>query len=73
MEGVQSESTPNSSSKEEFVVSNDNPSCEPSQDEPRERPKGNEGNGLGIGGLLPRKWSAPLLHFWRSPKILKKH
>jgi hypothetical protein len=30
MEGVQSESTPSSSSKEEFVVSNDNPSNEPS-------------------------------------------
>ncbi len=39
MEGVQSESTPSSSSKEEFVVSNDNPSFEPSQDEPRERPQ----------------------------------
>ncbi len=39
MEGVQSESTPSSSSEEEFVVSNDNPSCEPSQDEPRERPQ----------------------------------
>jgi hypothetical protein len=25
--------------EEEFVVSNDNPSCEPSQDEPRERPQ----------------------------------
>jgi hypothetical protein len=35
MEGVQSESTPSSSSEEEFVVSNDNPSCEPSQDVPR--------------------------------------
>jgi len=35
--------------------------------------KGNEGNGLEIGGLLPRKWSTPLLHFWRRPKILKKH
>jgi hypothetical protein len=33
MEGKQSESTPSSSSEEEFVVSNDNPSCEPSQDE----------------------------------------
>jgi hypothetical protein len=39
MEGVQSESTPSSSSEEEFVVSNDNPSCEPSQDVPRERPQ----------------------------------
>jgi hypothetical protein len=39
MEGVQSESTPNSSSEEEFVVSNDNPSSEPSQDVPRERPQ----------------------------------
>jgi hypothetical protein len=38
MEGVQSESTPSSSSKEEFVISNDNPSCEPSQDVPKERP-----------------------------------
>ncbi len=28
LEGVQSESTPSSSSDEEFVVSNDNPSCE---------------------------------------------
>ncbi len=37
MEGVQSESTPSSSSEEEFVVSNDNPSNEPSQDVPRER------------------------------------
>jgi hypothetical protein len=39
VEGVQSESTPSSSSEEEFVVSNDNPSCEPLQDEPRERPQ----------------------------------
>ncbi len=39
MEGVQSESTPNSSSEEEFLVSNDNPSCEPSQDVARERPQ----------------------------------
>jgi hypothetical protein len=39
MEGVQSESTPSFSSEEEFVVSNDNPSCEPSQDVPRERPQ----------------------------------
>jgi len=39
MEGVQSESTPSSSSKEEFVVSNDNPSNEPSQDVPREKPQ----------------------------------
>ncbi len=39
MEGVQSESTPSFSSNEEFVVSNDNPSNEPSQDVPRERPQ----------------------------------
>jgi hypothetical protein len=39
MEGVQSESTPSSSSGEEFVVSNDNPSNEPSQDVSRERPQ----------------------------------
>jgi hypothetical protein len=39
MEGVQSESTPSSSSDEEFVVSNDNPSCEPSQDVAKERPQ----------------------------------
>jgi hypothetical protein len=39
MEGVQSESTPSCSSEEQFVVSNDNPSCEPSQDVPRERPQ----------------------------------
>jgi hypothetical protein len=32
--------------------------------------KGNERNGLKIGGLLPSRWSAPPLHFWRSPKIL---
>ncbi len=25
--------------------------------------KGNEGNGLEIGGLLPRRWSVPPLHF----------
>ncbi len=36
MEGVQSESTPSFSLEEEFVVSNDNPSCE---DVPRERPQ----------------------------------
>jgi len=39
MEGVQSESTPSSSSDEEFVVSNDKPSSEPSQDVLRERPQ----------------------------------
>jgi hypothetical protein len=37
MEGVQSEFTPSSSSKEEFVVSNENPPDEPSQHVPRER------------------------------------
>jgi len=37
MEGVQSESTPSSSLEEKFVVSNDNPSSEPSQDVSRER------------------------------------
>jgi hypothetical protein len=35
----QSESTPSSSSEEEFVISNDNPFSEPSQDVPRERPQ----------------------------------
>jgi hypothetical protein len=39
MEGVQSESRPSFSSKEEFVISNDNPSSEPSQDVLRERPQ----------------------------------
>ncbi len=39
MEGVQSESTPSYSLEEEFVVSNDNSSNEPSQDVPRERPQ----------------------------------
>ncbi len=39
MEGVQSESTRSSSSEEEFVDSNDNPSWEPSQDVVRERPQ----------------------------------
>jgi hypothetical protein len=39
MEGVQSESTPSSSSEEEFVVSNDNSSNEPSQHVPRVRPQ----------------------------------
>jgi len=37
--GVQSESTLSSSSEEEFVVSNDNPSNEPSQDVPKETPQ----------------------------------
>jgi hypothetical protein len=37
VEGVQSESTLSSSSEEEFVVSNNNPTCEPSQYVPRER------------------------------------
>jgi hypothetical protein len=37
MEGVQNESTPSCSSEEKFVVSNDNPSSEPSQDVSRER------------------------------------
>jgi hypothetical protein len=39
MEDVQSESTPSSSLEEELIVSNDNPSSEPSQDVPRERPQ----------------------------------
>jgi hypothetical protein len=39
MESVQSESTPSFSSEKEFVVSNDNPFSEPSQDVPRERPQ----------------------------------
>ncbi len=36
---MQSESTPSCSSEEEFVVSNDNTSCELSQDVPREIPQ----------------------------------
>ncbi len=39
MEGMQSESAPSSSLEEEFVVLNDNPFSEPSQDVPRERPQ----------------------------------
>ncbi len=39
MEGVQSESTPSFSSEEEFVVSNENPSDEPSQHVSREKPQ----------------------------------
>ncbi len=39
IEGVQNESTPSSSSEEKFVVSNDNPSNEPSQHVSRERPQ----------------------------------
>jgi hypothetical protein len=39
IEGVQSECTPTFSSKEEFVVLNDNPSNEPSQHVSRERPQ----------------------------------
>jgi hypothetical protein len=39
MEGVQSESTPSSSSEKEFVILNDNASSEPSQDVPKERPQ----------------------------------
>ncbi len=39
IKGVQNEFKPSSSSEEEFVISNDNPSCEPSQDVPRERPQ----------------------------------
>jgi len=39
MEGVQSESTASSSSEEEFIVSNDNPTNELSQDVPRKRPQ----------------------------------
>jgi hypothetical protein len=39
MEGVQSESTPSSSSEEEFVIPNDNPSHEPSQHVSKERPE----------------------------------
>jgi len=39
MEGVQSESKQSSSSKEEFVVSNYNPSSGPSQDVSREKPQ----------------------------------
>ncbi len=39
MEGVQNESTPSSSSEEEFVVSNDDQSNEPSQHVRRGRPQ----------------------------------
>jgi len=39
MESVQNESTTSCSFEEEFLVSNDNPSNEPSQDVPRERPQ----------------------------------
>jgi len=48
MEGVQSESTPSPSSEKEFVVSNDNPSSEPSQDVPRENSKATKGMASGL-------------------------
>ncbi len=72
MEGVQSESTPSYHQKKNLLfqmtcLMNLHKMCR------GEDLKSNERNGLEIGGLLPRKWSAPPLHFWRSPKILKKH
>ncbi len=65
-EGVQDESTLSSSSKEELVVFNDNPS-----NVARERPQRQQRE-LALR-LLLRRWSLSQLHFWRSPKILKKH
>jgi hypothetical protein len=73
MKGVQSESTPIVHQKKKLLFSmitylvNLHKMCRGKD------LKGNEGNGLEIGGLLPRKWSVPPLHFWRSPKMLKKH
>jgi hypothetical protein len=72
MEGVQSESTPSSSLEEEFVVRMTHLVTLHKMCQGKDL-KGNEGNGLGVGGLLPRRWNAPPLHFWRNPKILKKH
>ncbi len=59
IEGVQTESTPSFLAEEEFVLSNDNPSNEPSQDVPRERPQRQRKE-------WPRDW-------WIATKEVERH
>jgi len=64
----QGESMPGSSSKEEFVGSNDNPFNEHSQHVPKEGPQRQRRECVEIGGLPPRRWNVPSLHFLGAPK-----
>jgi len=73
MEGVQSESTPSSSSEGEFVVSNDSLFNEPSQDVPRERPQRQRREWPWDWWIATKEVECAIVHFWRNPKILKKH
>jgi hypothetical protein len=72
MEGVQSESTPSSSSEEEFVVSNDNPSCEPSQDEPRERPQRQRREWLRDWWIATKEVERATVAFLEEPQNIEK-
>jgi hypothetical protein len=72
MEGVQSESTPSFSSEEEFVVSNDNPSSEPSQDVPRERPQRQRREWLRDWWITTKEVECTTVAFLEEPQNIKE-
>jgi hypothetical protein len=73
MEGVQSESTPSPSSEEEFVVSNDNPSCEPSKDVPRERPQSQRKEWPQDWWIATKEVERATVAFLEEPQNIEKH
>ncbi len=72
MEGVQSESTPSSSSEEKFVVSNDNPSSEPSQDVPRERPQQQRREWPWDWWIVTKEVERTIVAFLEEPQNIEK-
>jgi hypothetical protein len=72
MEGVQSESTSSSYLEEEFVVSNDNPSCEPSQQEPRERPQRQRREWLQDWWIATKEVERTTVAFLEEPQNIEK-
>jgi len=70
---LQSESTPSFSSEEKFVVSNDNPSNEPSQDVPRERPQRQWKEWPWDWWISTKEVECATVTFLEEPQNIKEH
>ncbi len=72
MEGVQSESTPSSSSKEKFVILNDNPFNKPSQHVPRERPQRQRKEWLWDWWIATKEVEHAIVTFLEEPQNIEE-
>jgi hypothetical protein len=72
IKGVQSESTPNSSSKEKFVISNDDPSNELSEQVSRERPQRQQREWLRDCWIATKEVELATVTFLEEPQNIEK-